>query len=522
MLIASLVNDAANRESDRTAIVDTDSGAELTFAELRTGTAAVANALLALGLSGGDRVAVLTENSITAVVTETGIITAGLVCVPLNMRLSGSELRWQLEHAEASALVVSSKLADRFEDIGWWSETARLLVWGPGQSTDARVVDLAARVDEAPATWQPAFMRADPSMPARLMYTSATTGKPKGVVCPQVHLHDNAVSTLANQLQDLRPDDCYYAATPLTHMANGFLWPTLARGARTAVSARFQPESFTEVVERFGVTHTLLAPTMIVMLLRHLRSRPEVVERLRHSTLRAIWYAGAPIAPGVATEAEQTLGPILNQQYGLTELFSAHPAMCCAALYAPEHAANVGSCGHPMIGAIVRIADGDEEVEVGNVGEIQVRGRQPVGGYWRDPAATDETFGSGWIRTGDVGWFDDRGYLHVSDRKKDMIISGGFNVYSAEVEACLALHPGVEHSAVVGVPDEVWGEVPWAVVVRREGTAPVDEEELIGFVRERLAHFKAPKRVLFWNELPVSGTGKILKREIRSQLGSSG
>lgn len=518
MLIASLINDCADREGERAAIVETESGTVLSFAKLRECTGAVANALTELGLVPGSRVGVLVENSIRAVITETGVITAGLVCVPLNMRLSGPELRWQLEHSDASALVLSSEQVSRFADIGWWSDHARILTWGSSESGDGRMVDFEVLVREASTTWRSEFLRFNPSLPARLMYTSATTGRPKGVVCPQVHLHDNAVSMLANQLQDLRRDDCYYAATPITHMANGFLWPTLARGARTVVSSRFQVETFTDVVEGFGVTHTLVAPTMLVMLLRHLREHRDEVDRLRSSRLRAIWYAGAPIAPGVAADAERTFGAILNQQYGLTELFGAHPAMCCSVLYAEDHARNLGTSGRPMIGAVIRIANGDTEVGMGDIGEIQVRGRPPVGGYWNDPAATEETFGSGWIKTGDVGWFDERGYLHISDRKKDMIISGGFNVYSAEVEACLALHPGVEHSAVVGIADDVWGEVPWAVVVRREGAVACDEAELITFVRDRLAHYKAPKRVLFWTDLPVSGTGKVLKREVRSQL----
>lgn len=542
MLIASLLDVAADRYGDAPAVVDADTGAVLSYVELRAWAAEVADALRAGGLTAGDRVGTLHPNGLEAVGAETGTIVAGMVVVPLNTRLSVREMAWQLDHAGATALIVPTDELERAGQLVERCPALQLWVWddpatgdpyhadgaghsdgadGAERSGPAEVRRLPARPTRPDVRFADEDLAHDPDLPCRLMYTSATTGLPKGILVPQVHLHDDAATTLANQLRDFAPGDVYYAATPLTHMASGYLWPVLAAGGSTLTTRRFDPERFVALVGGHGVTHTLVAPTMVAMLLRHLRAHPDEADRLRASPLRALWYAGAPIARGVITEALDVLGPVLHQQYGLTEAFSATASMCCTVLRADETLAHPGSCGRPMVGAQVRIAADGQPLARGEVGELEIRARSPIGGYWRDEAATAETFGSGWIRTGDIGVQDPDGYVHVVDRRKDMIISGGFNVYSAEVEARLGQHPAVELCAVVGVADELWGEVPCAIVVTRAGQPPVTADELIAFVRDDLAHYKAPKRVVFRDTLPIGPTGKILKRTLRDELAAS-
>jgi acyl-CoA synthetase (AMP-forming)/AMP-acid ligase II len=361
-----------------------------------------------------------------------------------------------------------------------------------------------------------------PRDPQRIMYTSATTGNPKGVICPHEVMAGCIVTGLANQLNDVRTDDRLLVATPLTHVANNFFWTFFGRGASSYLMRQFRPEAFCAAVLEHGITHTFLAPTMIVTLLGHLRAEPDAAQALRDSSLRALWYAGSPIPEPVAREAEDVLGSILNQQYGLTEQYASCPTMAVTQLPASWHRRKLGSSGRQVVGLVVRVFDEDgAELPPGEPGEIVVRCHGSVAGYWKPAPDTPGAYRDGWIHTGDLGYFDEDGFLYVKDRKNDMIISGGLNVYPAEVESVLHEHPGVFQCAVVGVPDPQWIEVPCAVVVRSEEHPDVDEGELIAFARERIAHFKAPKRVVFESSLPISAAGKILRRRVRERLTTS-
>lgn len=516
--LRALVRSTCAAYQDRTAFVDADTGESLTFAAFERLTNQMANAFNSHGVSRGTPVAMLLENSLTWPVCEAALAKVGAVCVPLNYRLSPSEIGWHLSHS-GSAVLVSG---------GNYLSVARSAIAHSGGDVALLGVDqeLASSVFDVPLLGDLAAREASsyifgdlaPEDPQRLMYTSATTGVPKGVWCPNVHIYENAETTLANQLSDMTADDAYLAATPMTHMAFGYTWPVFMRGARTIIARRYDPRQLSEQIQRLLVTHTLMAPTMITMLLRHLRASPEDARALRGGPLRRLWYAGSAMPLALVDEAETVLGPILGQQYGFTELFSAAPSMCATYLPPEEHVHRRGSCGRPLTGMEVRVVDGaGQPVPLGASGEIVVRATQPIGGYLDEPERTEETFGGGWIRPGDVGRFDKDGYLYITDRVKDMIISGGFNVYSAEVENVIMNHPDVEECAVVGMPHETWIEVPCAYVSLR-GAGTVTEAEIIDWVRERLAHFKAPKRVVFRDELPKSVTGKILKRQLRDEL----
>jgi acyl-CoA synthetase (AMP-forming)/AMP-acid ligase II len=331
------------------------------------------------------------------------------------------------------------------------------------------------------------------------------------------------VTALANQLHDVTPEDRMLVATPLTHVANNFFWAFFGRGASSYLLRQFRPDAFCRAVAEHGITHTFLAPTMVVMLLRHLREHPQDAAALRTSSLRALWYAGSPMPEAVALEAEDVLGSILNQQYGLTEQYASCPTMAVTQLPAPWHRRKLGSCGRAIVGTVVRVFDDEaRELPPGELGEVVVRCQSSVAGYWRPEPGTDSAYRDGWIHTGDIGFMDEDGFLFVKDRKHDMIISGGLNVYPAEVEAVLHEHPAVYQCAVVGVPDPSWIEVPCAIVVRSDEGDGVEEGELIAFTRERIAHYKAPKKVVFADALPISANGKVLRRRLREQLAVPG
>jgi acyl-CoA synthetase (AMP-forming)/AMP-acid ligase II len=505
--LRELIRESCASHSDSVAFIDAESGDDLTFAEFEALTNRVAHALSGQGVALGQPVALLMENCLDWPVVEVGLAKIGAVCIPLNYRLSPRELGWQLNHCGATVLVADATLLSVGQDA------TRL---AGGRVTVLAAADVTGPLADGHSEEFPFTDDLDGSTPQRIAYTSATTGAPKGVRCPNQHIYDNALTIRACQLSDMRPDDRYLVATPLTHMAIGYLWPVFLVGATSVITQRYRPREFCDQVAEYRITHTLLAPTMIVTLLSELRQDGDLLQQLRAGTLRRVWYAGSGMPVAVAEEGDAMLGPILGQQFGFTELWSAAKSMCCTFLPPGEHAAKRGSCGRAMTGLDVRVVDEHgRPVPPGTVGEIVVRAEEPIGGYLGDPAQTEETFGGGWIRPGDVGRFDEDGYLYITDRIKDMIISGGFNIYSAEVESVIFEHPAVLECAVVGIPDETWGEVPSAHVVLRAGAEPPTEQELVDWVRARLAHYKAPKRVRFEQSLPKSELGKILKREIR-------
>jgi acyl-CoA synthetase (AMP-forming)/AMP-acid ligase II len=517
-VLADTMRNAVREQADAVALVDLSDGVELTFRELDGCFDRVAKALAELGLGPGDRVAVYQRNCRHWVAAEGGLAKAGMVTVPINVYLAPREVLWLLEHSEARAIFFGPDELQTVAEIRGELTACEHLLLNP---LGGDVPGWCRRFDEQGWPGDAAEPEVDisPTDPQRIMYTSATTGLPKGVICPHETMAGSVVTALANQLRDVERDDRLLVTTPLTHVANAFLWAFLGRGARTHLARRFRPDSFCRAVADGRITHTFLAPTTIVMLLQHLRDAPADLRALREGALRAIWYAGSPIPDSVALEAEDVLGPVLNQQYGLTEQYATCPAMAVTQLTAEWHRRKVGSCGRQIVGEVVRVLDEEgRELPPGELGEVAVRCHGRVAGYWKPADPEAGAYRDGWIHTGDVGHMDDDGFLYVKDRKNDMIVSGGLNVYPAEVESVLHEHPAVYQCAVVGVPEPEWLEVPCAVVVRREGHQAVGEDELVTFARERIAHFKAPKRIVFADSLPVTATGKVLRRRLREQL----
>lgn len=519
-VFADLIRGAVSTYGDAVAIVNQHTGTQFTYRELDVLLNRLGNALTDRGVTPGDHVAILQRNSHHWIVSEGALAKSGIVSVPLNTFLSPAELTWVINHAEAKVLIFDSEYAEAVDSIRSEVPGCKLFVCVP-EPAAAPLPDWAVPLETllaAGSTTDPAVV-AKPDDPYCIAYTSATTGLPKGVICTNETRVGSVVTSLANQLNGLQRTDRFLVATPLTHVASGFFWAFFAQGCTSHIMRRYDAGKFCQAIAEHGITHSFLAPTMIISLLAHLDSSESAAQTLRDGSLAALWYAGSPIPADVARRAEERLGPILNQQYGLTELYGGFPAMAVTHLRADWHRKKAGSCGRPVIGSVVRVVDeSGNTVSPGSSGEVVIQTLSRVSGYWNKPPDVAGAYKNGWIHTGDIGRFDDDGFLYIHDRKNDMIISGALNVYPAEVESVLLAHPAVQECAVVGLPDPTWVEVPCAVVVRKAGFAEVTEGDLIAFARARIAHYKAPKRVFFLPRLPLSSAGKILRRKVREDL----
>jgi acyl-CoA synthetase (AMP-forming)/AMP-acid ligase II len=485
--IGDLIRRAARWYGDRPCLVTDER--TVGFAEFDALTDRLGHALLGRGLAPGDRVAVLLPNGIDGVVTYYALAKAGLVRVPLNARETAHELAFKLEDSQARALVVA----------GEPPAAAEILV-------DAG--ELPAMIAAAPDG--PCDVRRDPDAPLRLAYTGGTTGKPKAVVLTTRSELAEVDNFLVDLLPNLRPDSVMLHAAPITHGSGAFFLPHLIKGAANVVLPKFSAPAFLAAASRHRATTTFMVPTMIAMLLED----PGAADA--DLALERLCYGGAPIATSVLARGIEVLGPVFAQLYGQAE---APLAITC--LQPWEHTPErLTAAGKPYTFVEVDIRDvAGRSLGPDEVGEILTRGPHTMHHYWRRPEATAETLEpDGWLHTGDIGRWDAQGYLHLLDRRHDVIISGGFNVYPREVEDALLAHPAVSAAAVVGLPDDRWGERVAAAVVTR---APVDASELVEFCAGRLAGFKRPRSVQIWAELPTSAVGKSLRREVRDRMAAA-
>jgi long-chain acyl-CoA synthetase len=425
----------------------------------------------------------------------------GAIIVPVNYRLSPGEIAFVLRDSGSTVLVVDDRFA-----AGTRVPGVRYLFAGAGSCPDgmADYEALLGSVAPAPAAPEPA----DEDL-FGLFYTSGTTGGPKGVMLTHANIWANTLAVL--EAYPAQADEVWLHAPPMFHLADAEMIPALVlQGAAHAFLPLFSPTGLVEAVKRWRVTGTGLVPAMIQMLV----SDP-TVESCDVSTLRRLFYGASPVPPDVLLKARQKLSCGLIQGYGLTE---ASPMLTW--LSPEDHDDDAlpnarKSAGRPVPGVTVRVVDElDRELPPGQAGEVVARGANIMKGYWNQPAITAETMRGGWLHTGDIGVFDDAGYLHILDRKKDMIKTGGENVFSPEVESSISAHPEVLEVAVIGVPDAKWGEAVHAMVVRRQGVH-LTGIELIAWCRERMAHFKCPRSVNFLDSLPRNGTGKIRKTVLR-------
>lgn len=446
-----------------------------------------------LGVRPGDRVAWLGPNTHELLEAYYGVLLAGAVLVPLNIRLSAHELRAVLDDCGAALLV-------RHPDHDDPGHTVAQVQLGHGYE---------ALLAAQPAT-RPDTPAVDESAVAEIFYTSGSTGTPKGAMLTHRGLYLHAVhSALTNRLSG---DDVVLHTIPLFHV-NGWGTPhyVTGLGGVHVMLRRFDPAEVLRLVEAEGVTRLFLVPTMVSALL----SEPSLATR-DLSSLVQVSVGGAPISPTVLGQLEDAFGCTTICGYGMTESGPTLTRSLDAPGTEPSRERRA-TTGLPIIGADVRVvADDDREVpwDGATPGEVVVRSNHVMAGYWQAPEATAEVLRGGWLRTGDVAVVRPDGYLVIVDRSKDLIISGGENVASVEVERALVEHPDVVEAAVVAMPHERWGEVPRAFVTLRPG-ATVGPADLIAFARERLAHFKAPKEVVVLDAMPVGGTGKIQKPVLR-------
>lgn len=489
-----------------------DSQRSLTFAEWNERASRLAQALLALGLAKGDRVAVLAYNCIEWMEIYVGLARAGLVAVPINFRLVASEIRYIVEHCEARAFIAQDGLIDRIEPIR--AELPLL---------EGRFVHFGA--PGAPAGWhgyERIIARASsrrpeidvrPEDPWALMYTSGTTGRPKGAVRSHA---GGALLAFATALEmGFTRDDRALLVMPMCH-ANSlyFSFTFTYLGATCVIEDRrsFDPEACLATFEREGITFTSLVPTHYVTILA---LPDEVKARYDVACVRRLMISSAPARRETKLAA---MAYFRNSQ--LYELYGSTEAGWVTLLRPDEQLTKLGSVGREWVGSgAIKLIDAEgNEVPDEEVGELYSRTPYVFDGYWKDPDKTAQAFRGFWCSVGDMAYRDADGYIHLVDRKSNMIISGGENIYPTEVEAVVAAHPDVRDVAIIGIPDEKWGESVCAVVVRRADTAT--EGDLLAWCRERLAGYKRPKQIVFVTEadLPRTATGKIQHRILRERF----
>jgi acyl-CoA synthetase (AMP-forming)/AMP-acid ligase II len=465
------------------------------------------------------------KNRLEYVECDFGIARAGMVKVPINPRLSDDERRHIL--ADSGAAVVITDATDRERVCGLLADLANaptVIDVDVDGEREGGVLGYEAlltgtcnrtRSGRRPGPDDgagPPRLDADPERLSQLLYTSGTTGRPKGAMLAD---RCRVAATLMSLAEEFcpTPDDAMIHAGPLSHGSGSKVLTFFIRGARSITMPRFDPHAFFACVEAGG-TSTFLVPTMVQMLVEHCR------HAVFPSGLRNITYGGAAISRQVLEGALDVFGPILTQVYGTSEML--HPVIALRHREEPDPAVASSQAvptGRPVSAMRFRLVgeDPSAEVEQGEQGELWMQGPQLMLGYWNNPAATQEAIVDGWYHTGDIAQLNDAGFLSIVDRAKDMIISGGLNVYPAEVERVLGQHPDIDDVCVVGLPDDRWGEVVAAAIVCRNG-ATLDAPALGVWSERHLAGYKKPRVVLLLDELPKGSTGKISKRDVRLLL----
>ncbi|MPY47557.1 acyl-CoA synthetase [Streptomyces acidicola] len=486
----------ARKTPHRTALIHGD--AALTYADLYERTTRLAHALRGTGVRRGDRIAYLGPNHPSYLETLFAAGTLGAVFVPLNPRLAGPEIAHQLADSGAKALVHRPSHAG-------------LVAGLPGDTGVRTYIEVGAEYEAllAGAENEPIDQPVTHDDTCLIMYTSGTTGRPKGAMLTHGNLTWNAFNVLIDH--DLVADERALVSAPLFHTAglNMLTLPVLLKGGTCVLVETFDPAGTFDLIEQHRITFMFGVPTMFDQMARH-----ERWARADLSSLRILTCGGASVpTPLIARYQER--GLTFLQGYGMTE---AAPGVL---FLDAEHAVSkAGSAGVPHFFSDVRVVRPDmTPVGIGETGEVVVRGPHVMPGYWGLPEETAAAFTDGWFRSGDVARTDEDGYVRIVDRIKDMIISGGENIYPAEIEDRILAHPDVAECAVIGVPDERWGEVPRAVVVPRDG-ATVNPDEVLASLAGRLARYKIPKSVVLTDELPRTASGKLLRAWVRERYGT--
>jgi long-chain acyl-CoA synthetase len=489
--LASILTQSAERHGDRTAVKLDD--LELSYSLLDGASAHMAGVLRDKGVQPGDRVGIMLPNVPYFPVVYYGVLRAGGVVVPMNVLLKGREVRYYLEDSGAKLVFAWHGFAEAAEQ-GAGEAGAECVLVEPGQFE--QLVGAAEPVR--------ALAERDAEDTAVILYTSGTTGQPKGAELTHSNLHRNC--TVSGALFDISEDDVALGALPLFHSFGQTcaMNACVAKGAMLTMLPRFDPREALEIVQSDGVTIFMGVPTMYNAILH-------TEDRKRHDTssLRVCVSGGSAMPEELMRQFEDAFDCIILEGYGLSE------SSPVASFNHADRERKPGSIGTPIEGVEMTVVDDDgADVPQGEIGEIVIRGHNVMKGYWERPDATEEAItDDGWFHTGDMARIDEDGYFFIVDRKKELIIRGGYNVYPREIEEVLYEHPAIQEAAVLGVPDDKLGEEVGAAVVLRKGES-LDAGELKAFVKEQVASYKYPRRVWFVEELPKGPTGKVLKREI--------
>jgi acyl-CoA synthetase (AMP-forming)/AMP-acid ligase II len=510
MNVGTLFTKAARSFPERLAIAYGEK--EWTYLEANERVNRLANALRGLGVQKGSNVAILLHNCPEFLEALFACFKAGIGSVPINFRLHPKECSFIIDNSEAQAVILGEDFRDPLYSLR--REMLRvkhyICITEPLEGMHC-YEDL---IKDQPSAFTDEEVERDHL--AWLFYTSGTTGRPKGAMLT----HHNLLVMTMNFYADmcpLGPEDAILHAAPLSHGSGLYCLPNVAKGAANIIlaSKSFEPRIVFETIQRRKVTNIFMAPAMIKRLILSLE-----IDRYDSSSLRCINYGGAPILVEDLKAAVKKMGPVFVQLFGQAEA-----PMTISYLRKEEHLLEgtedqmkrLTSAGIPRTDLEVKIVDDmDRDLPLGRMGEIVVRGEVVMKGYWKNPEATAETLRGGWLHTGDLGTMDEKGYVYILDRAKDMIISGGENIYSREIEDVIIKHPAVLEVAVIGVPDEKWGESIKAIISLREGEKAT-EEEIVSFCKEHLASYKKPKSVEFIDAIPKNAYGKVLKRELREK-----
>ncbi|WP_430334397.1 class I adenylate-forming enzyme family protein [Rhodococcus sp. ACT016] len=511
MLFSDLLRRNAARFPHRTALAMADGSDARTYTELYQRSLRLANGLSGLA-DPGDRVALLSENNLEYVEAYYGVPAAGMVLTLLNYRLHPKEWVWILNDSGARVLIVDSKYLEAIADYRSELTSVEHIIVIGGEATAFTAYE---HLLQPASTIAPRLAISDDD-DAWLLYTSGTTGKPKGARLTHRNLNTALIQSAI--AYDPRPDTCFLNAMPLCHIA-GYLTPLHQfQGGSVLMMSGWDPEHWMRLVQEHRVTSGGFAPTMMQMLLTHPK-----IDDYDLTSLEWMGYGASKIPADVLRHTIDRFGPVVYAGMGMTELggnmLTLDKAAHVRAARGEEHL--LDAVGKPMSLVDVRVVDPfGNDCAIGEVGEIVVQGDQVTKGYFGNAEANAQAFDGGWFHTGDLAHRDEEGFLYIVDRAKDMIISGGENVYSSEVENAIYTNPDVLEAAVIGTPDEKWGELVTAVVVRKPGTE-LTADDVVTSCRSQLAAFKQPRKVIFVDEMPQTVSGKIRKNVLRDQFASN-
>src|SRR5246127_787568 len=486
----------------------TMNGRDLSYGDVQRLSYRVAKGLARSGVGAGEKVAVLSGNDPIAFSCVFGISRAGAVWCPINPRNEAAENKFILEEFDCSLFLFHSDFAPMIEKVRHELSKLRALVCLDAELPFAPSFESwLAGIDDTP------YQRDPLDDLVMIPGTGGTTGKPKGVMLSGRNIE--AMTALTLMSYPFRGRPTYLALAPLTHAAGVLCFLIMTLGGRIVIMHHPDIGEFLDLIARYRVTHTFLPPTVIYMLLDHPK-----LDATRRSSLQCFWYGAAPISAARLTEALKRIGP-MAQLFGQTEAPMMISMMPPEDHYNPDGSIATGRLSSAgRVAPLVQVGIMDDKGNLkpsGERGEIVVRGSLVMDGYYKDPEATREASLHGWHHTGDIGYLDADNFLYIVDRAKDMIITGGFNVYSVEVENALQAHEAIQDCAVIGLPDEKWGERVVAVVQPRAGRT-VDVAGLSAFVKQRIGSVKTPKQIEVWDDLPRSKVGKVLKSEIRARM----